>query len=249
MIPATKTARKPEPWSDRGGAVDRARGEHHGEWIERPVGKRRPAKQAAERDGAGDPDDEADRPSRSTNSRSTIANEPPSVGRELDHADHQGDADRVVEARLALEDRARAAVDLLPGEHGERHRRIGRGERRADQPRDGPREVEQRSAPPPRRAPRCRRCRRRRAIDDRHRRARGSAASRCFVPPSKRITTSASVATRWTSWKVSDRREPVDEVGRDRRDDEQQAGGRERRGAPRRRGRRSRARAPPRRRG
>ena len=56
-------------------------------------------------------------------------------GRVLDHPDHQRDPDRVVRAGLALEDRPAPAADLAVAEHGEHHGRVGRGERRAEQPR------------------------------------------------------------------------------------------------------------------
>ena len=66
--------------------------------------------------------------------------------RELEHPDHQRDPDRVVRARLALEDRPDAAADLAPAEHREHHRRVGRRERGAEDARGRPAEVEQRSA-------------------------------------------------------------------------------------------------------
>ena len=65
------------------------------------------------------------------------------VRRELDHPDHQRDADRVVHARLAFEDRPGAAADLARAEDRERHRRVGRGDRRADEPGEDPVEPEQ----------------------------------------------------------------------------------------------------------
>ena len=52
--------------------------------------------------------------------------------------DHQRDPDRVVRARLALEDRPRPPADLAVAEHREHHRRVGRRDRGAEQARDGP---------------------------------------------------------------------------------------------------------------
>ena len=77
----------------------------------------------------------ARRPSRAANSQATSTTPASACVGELDHPDHQRDPDGVVEPRLALEDRAGAALDLLAGEDGERHRRVGRRERRADQER------------------------------------------------------------------------------------------------------------------
>ena len=57
-------------------------------------------------------------------------------------ARHQGDTDRVVSARLALQDGARPALDLLAAENGEDHRRIGRCDGGSDQNRGVPGQVE-----------------------------------------------------------------------------------------------------------
>jgi hypothetical protein len=57
------------------------------------------------------------------------------LGRELDHPDHQGDPHhRVVHSGLALQDGARTSADLTRAEDRERHRRVGRRDRRADEP-------------------------------------------------------------------------------------------------------------------
>ena len=56
--------------------------------------------------------------------------------RELDHPDHERDADRVVRAGLGLEDRAGAPTDLAPPEHGEHDGGVGGRERGAEQSRD-----------------------------------------------------------------------------------------------------------------
>ena len=54
------------------------------------------------------------------------------VGGELDHADHQRDAGRVVDAGLALQRGARAPADLAPAEDREHDGGVGRCQRRAD---------------------------------------------------------------------------------------------------------------------
>ena len=107
--------------------------------------------------------------------------------------DHQRDADRVVGAGLALEDGAGAAGDLAAAQHREDHRRVGRGQRGAEQQR--------------------RRASRSRTACARARRAppavtnvpatpsqtigagrrHGTGASPMCMPPSNRITTSATV--------------------------------------------------------
>ena len=56
-----------------------------------------------------------------------------------EQADHERDCDRVVRARLALEDGRHAAADVAPGEHREHHGRVGRRERGADDRRGRPR--------------------------------------------------------------------------------------------------------------
>ena len=64
------------------------------------------------------------------------------VRRELDHPDHERDADGVVHPRLAFEDRARAAADLARAEDRERDRRVGRRDRCTDEPGEDPVEAE-----------------------------------------------------------------------------------------------------------
>jgi hypothetical protein len=64
------------------------------------------------------------------------------VRRQLDHAEHERDAGRVVHARLALERGPRAAGDLPPPEHREHHGGVGRRQRRSDEPREHPAEPE-----------------------------------------------------------------------------------------------------------
>jgi hypothetical protein len=58
-------------------------------------------------------------------------------------AGHEGDADRVVGAGFAFQDGPAAAGDLAAPEHGEHHRRVGWGQRGAQQQRRPPVEVEQ----------------------------------------------------------------------------------------------------------
>ena len=62
--------------------------------------------------------------------------------RELDHPDHQRDPNRVVRAGLPLEERPHAAADRAVAENGEHHRRVGRGDRRAEQAAHDPAETE-----------------------------------------------------------------------------------------------------------
>ena len=143
-IPATKTARKPEPCETAASAVDRRRrraAPRAGRASRRAAAARRSSLQQHDAGDGADREPDAhlpqELPARRRRRRRRVH------GRELDHPDHQRDPDRVVEPRLALEDRARAALDLLAGEHRERHRRVGRRERGADQERDGPVEAEQ----------------------------------------------------------------------------------------------------------
>ena len=59
-----------------------------------------------------------------------------------EQAGHQRDADRVVGAGLALQERAAAPRDLALTEHREDHRRIGRGDRGRDEQRREPCQAE-----------------------------------------------------------------------------------------------------------
>ena len=61
--------------------------------------------------------------------------------------DHHRDADRIVRARLAFEQRAGPAVDLLAAQHREDHGRVGRRERGPEQHRLGPTQVEDHRVP------------------------------------------------------------------------------------------------------
>ena len=61
---------------------------------------------------------------------------------ELDQPDHQGDADRIVHSRLALQDRARSSSNLTRSEDRERDGRIRWCDRRADESREDPVETE-----------------------------------------------------------------------------------------------------------
>ena len=64
------------------------------------------------------------------------------MGGELDHAEHERDPGRIVDARLALQDRPRTALDLAPAEHGEHDGRISRRDRRSDDPGQDPVEAQ-----------------------------------------------------------------------------------------------------------
>ena len=55
------------------------------------------------------------------------------VRRELDHPDHERDADRIVDAGLALQNRGRPSSDLLVAKHGEHDRRVGGSDRGSEQ--------------------------------------------------------------------------------------------------------------------
>ena len=94
------------------------------------------------------------------------------VRRELDHADHQRDPDRVVRARLALEDRAGAAADLAVAEHREHDRRdrSARARRRGCR-RSSSRSRAARARPAAMTAPASRTCRATPSDGDRHDRA------------------------------------------------------------------------------
>ena len=121
--------------------VDDACREHHGQRVQRLVGQRKPPQRLEQDEPRRRSDREAD--GHLAQELPHDAGEP-GVGVEgdLDHPDHQRDPDRVVESGLSLQDRARATLHLLPGEDGERHRRVRRCERRTDQERDGPVEAE-----------------------------------------------------------------------------------------------------------
>ena len=96
---------------------------------------------------------------------------------------------------------SRSARDLAAAEHREHHRRVGRRERRADEAGRRPVEAEQRvrGERDDRRRSRTSRARRARRRDGA---PRGSAASPTRMPPSNRITISATTPIRST---VSDR--------------------------------------------
>ena len=112
----------------------------------------------------------------------------------VEDRDHQRDPDRVVRAGLALEDRSRAPADLAVAEHREHHRRVGGRDRGAEDPRRRPAEVEE--VVPGDRDQR-RRCER---ADDPERGDRHAALLKRFqptcIPPSNRISTSATTPIR-----------------------------------------------------
>ena len=190
-MPATKTARNPEPCAQRGRAEQAARTPA----CAASRGPRRAAARAHEpqqRAAADEADHGADthlqqRTHRRRSRRRRALN---AAGR--DQAGHQRDADRVVGAGLALEDGPAAPGDLALAEHGEHDGRVGRRDRRRDQQREEPaepeREVQQRGD---------RRGGEERAEHPRHqrsgRRRRGTGATPMCMPPSKRMKISATV--------------------------------------------------------
>ena len=93
------------------------------------------------------------------------------------------------------EDRPGAAADLAVAEHREHHRRVGRRDRGAEQAGGGPAEAERRVRDERDRRRRSRTCRRRRARRSARRESR-KRRQPIERPPSKRITISATVATR-----------------------------------------------------
>ena len=215
---------------DRGDAVDDPGGEQHRERIERRVGQRDPPQRLEQ--------DEARRPPR-PRARSPIS--PQELPRRRRRHAASGDvASSIIPIISAIptgslkpdspfEDRARAALDLLAGEHRERHRRDRSGASaapiRSATVQSNPSSVVRGDA---RRAARCRTCRARRAIVI-GTAAAGTVARPMLMPPSKRITISASVATRWTSSNESSVASRSESVGGDGGDDEEQRRRRERR--------------------
>ena len=127
---------------DRGDAIDDARSSERPERIERGVRQLDPPYGLDQHEGAHDPDCEPDR-----HLHRELADDNPEGGVgmrcKLEHPDHQSDPHRVVDARLALEDRAGSAADLALAEHGEHHRRIRRRKRCAEDAGRGPVEAEQ----------------------------------------------------------------------------------------------------------
>ena len=109
--------------------------------VQRGPGESDPAHDGEERDRARDPHDEAD----DHLDGELLGHDPERAVvafRELDHPDHEGDADGVVDSGFALENRPRSASDLARAEDRERHRGIGRSNGRADQAREDPLEAE-----------------------------------------------------------------------------------------------------------
>ena len=66
-----------------------------------------------------------DRPPSAVRTRARRSRRSRRDGREFDHADHQRDPDRVVRARLSLQDRPRPPADLAISEHREHDGRVG----------------------------------------------------------------------------------------------------------------------------
>ena len=143
--------------------------------------------------------------------------QPPPAGAE--QADHDRDADRVVGAGLALEQGARPAGDLAPPEHGEDHRRVGRRQGGADAA----------GRPPTRsRRPACASTAIAAVVTTvpaTPSQATPPSAGRIrsqpmCMPPSNRISTSATVTIRWSV--TIEAAQPGHDVGRDRRDDQEE---------------------------
>ena len=182
---------------ERGRAVDHA-GE--GERAQRVKGGLRQADPAHQPEAGAPRRPRSRRPLRRPSRPRTPDDRPEGAvvaRRELDHPDHQRDPDGVVRAGLALEDRARPAAHLAAAEDGERDGRVGRGERRAEEAAGDPGETEQPMRRRPRSAPAVRTCRGHpsESIGTSARRSRRQPIS---MPPSKRITTSATTAIRST---------------------------------------------------
>ena len=125
-----KTARKPDPCATAASAVDHARSRERPQRVQALARQAHAPHEDDEQGRSGDADREPDRHLE----EELPHDRPPrgAVGRgELDHPDQERDPDRVVHARLALEDRPRVAVDLLVTEDREHDRRVGRSERGA----------------------------------------------------------------------------------------------------------------------
>ena len=140
-MPATKTAMKPEPCrEDR--AVDHPRGGEDSQRVQRRLGERHPPDQRQQEAPAGHADRDAD----GHLDRELLQNAPerPLVARgELDHPDHERDADGIVRAGLALEHRAAAAADLAVAEDTEDDGRVRRSDGGAEQAGGRPREIQE----------------------------------------------------------------------------------------------------------
>ena len=160
--------------------------------------ERRPANQPHEREPRRRRRRRARWTSRSANSPTTIENGAVVVGRELDHADHQCDADRVVEARLALEDRPGAPPISCPP----RTENMTAGSVGASAAPISPATVHEgraRRGPRPRAARRCRTCRAPRGRRS-ARATRGTVQARSASRPrtgSRSARASRSAATSW----------------------------------------------------
>ena len=112
---------------DRGDAVDQAALRERAQRVEPRVGSESRRISRAEGEPARDPDREAD-----AHLERELADDDPEgrvrVGRELDHADHQRDPDRVVRARLAQRGSSRCGR-RPPGRRAPRTSRRGRSAR------------------------------------------------------------------------------------------------------------------------
>ena len=126
---------------DGGDAVHEPRHREHPDRVQREPCQADAAEDRPCKEGTCDADREPDR-----HLDRELADDDPETAvvlvSELDNPDHERDSDRVVHARLALEDRPRASTYLPTGEDRERDRGIRRRYRSADEPRLDPAEPE-----------------------------------------------------------------------------------------------------------
>ena len=140
--PGDEDGEEPGAVRDRGKAVDDEGEDECADRVEPLAGQRDAPHQLHQHERADQPDRQAD-----DHRDREVGEAAPERGvllrRVVEDRDHQRDPDRVVRARLALEDRPRAAADLAVAEDGEHDGRIGGGDRRAEDPRRRPPEVEE----------------------------------------------------------------------------------------------------------
>ena len=119
---------------DGGQSEQRQRPGEHPQGVQPLAGQSHPAGELEQRPAAQDPHGGPDQ--HLQHERAGHVDQRATVdGPGGEQAGHQRDADRVVGTRLALQHRPAAAPDLAPAEDGEHHRRVGRGQGRADQQR------------------------------------------------------------------------------------------------------------------
>ena len=136
-----KTARKPEPWASEVAPYSAPARTSASTGYRPSLGSRRRAKHRQQ-------DERPEQAERDTDRHldRELAHDHPErgigVGGELDHAEHERDPGRIVDARLALESRPRTPRHLAPAEHREHHGRIGRRDRGSDDPGQHPLEAQ-----------------------------------------------------------------------------------------------------------